>query len=101
MNRILINGTPVKPSRNIIVNDILTVKKPPVTFLYKIILPVGNRQPAKLVPGFIEDLTPETEKAKLEVRKISPAVYRKKGTGRPTKKERRIIDKWQGDSGDS
>jgi ribosome-associated heat shock protein Hsp15 len=101
MNRILINGTPVKPSRNIMVNDILTVKKPPVTFLYKIILPVGNRQPAKLVPGFIEDLTPETEKAKLEVRKISPAVYRKKGTGRPTKKERRIIDKWQGDSGDS
>ena len=101
MNRILINGTPVKPSRSIIVNDILTVKKPPVTFLYKIVLPVGNRQPAKLVPGFIEDLTPETEKAKLEVRKTSSAGYREKGTGRPTKKERRIIDKWQGDSGDS
>jgi ribosome-associated heat shock protein Hsp15 len=101
MNRILINGIPVKPSRSIIVNDILTVKKPPVTFLYKIILPIGNRQPAKLVPGFIEDLTPETEKAKLEVRKTSPAGYREKGIGRPTKKERRILDKWQGDSGDS
>ena len=101
MNRILINGTPVKPSRSIIVNDILTVKKPPVTFLYKIILPVGNRQPAKLVPGFIKDLTPENEKAKLEVRKASPAGFREKGTGRPTKKERRIIDKWQGDSGDN
>jgi ribosome-associated heat shock protein Hsp15 len=100
MNRILINGTPVKPSRSIIVNDIIAVRKPPVTFLYKIILPVENRQPAKLVPGFIEDLTPETEKAKLEVRKTSLAVYRKKGTGRPTKKERRIIDKWQGDFGD-
>jgi ribosome-associated heat shock protein Hsp15 len=96
MNRILINGSPVKPSRIILNNDILTVRKPPVSFLYKIIIPIGNRQPAKLVPDYIEDLTPDAEKAKLEIRLTAPIAYRKKGTGRPTKKDRRIIDKWHG-----
>ena len=101
MNRILVNGAPVKPSRSIMDNDILTVRKPPVTFMYKVIVPIENRQPAKLVPDYIEDMTPTPEKAKLEIRQTAPVGLREKGTGRPTKKERRIIDKWQDDLGDN
>jgi ribosome-associated heat shock protein Hsp15 len=101
MNRILVNGAPVKPSRSIMNNDILTVRKPPVTFMYKVIVPIENRQPAKLVPDYIEDMTPTAEKAKLEIRQTAPVGLREKGTGRPTKKERRIIDKWQDDLGDN
>jgi ribosome-associated heat shock protein Hsp15 len=100
MNRILVNDSPVKPSRDITGNDIIIVRKPPVTFLYKVIAPVENRQPAKLVPQYIEDLTADSEKAKIKIRQTAPVGYRKKGTGRPTKKERRVIDKWHGDLSD-
>ena len=101
MNRILVDGSPVKPSRDITGNNIITVRKPPVSFVFKVIMPVENRQPAKLVSNYIEDLTPVAEKVKLGIRQTAPVGYRKKGTGRPTKKERRIIDKWHGDLGDS
>jgi ribosome-associated heat shock protein Hsp15 len=100
MNRIIIDGSPVKPSRDVFVNNLIAVRKPPVTFLYKVLMPVQNRQPAKLVPNYIEDLTSDSEMAKLGIRQTAPVGYRKKGTGRPTKKERRIIDKWHGDLGD-
>lgn len=95
MGRILINGNPIKPSHTIHENEILTVRKPPVTYSFRVIIPVENRQPAKLVSDFIGDLTPEDEKAKLEIRQALPVGFRKKGTGRPTKKERRIIDQWR------
>lgn len=97
MGRILVNGTTVKPSREIRVNDMLAVRKPPVTYVYRVISTIENRQPAKLVSGFIEDLTPDSEKAKIEIRDSLPVGHRRKGTGRPTKKERRVIDKWQDD----
>jgi ribosome-associated heat shock protein Hsp15 len=101
MNRILVDGSPVKPSRDITGNNIITVRKPPVSFEYKVIMPVENRQPAKLVSNYIEDITPDTEKVKLIIRQTASVGFRKKGTGRPSKKDRRIIDKWQGDLGDS
>jgi len=101
MNRILINGAAIKPSRDITSSDIITVRKPPLTYLFRVIMPVENRQPAKLVSNYLEDITPEAEKAKLIIRQTAPVGYRKKGTGRPTKKDRRIIDKWHGDLGDS
>ncbi|MBN2863732.1 MAG: RNA-binding S4 domain-containing protein [Bacteroidales bacterium] len=95
MGRILVNGNNVKPSRNIEVNDILTVKKPPVTYTYNVISTTGNRVSAKLVPDFLTDLTQESEKNKLKVRLSDIGAYREKGIGRPTKKERRSIDKWR------
>src|SRR5664280_193345 len=101
MNMILINGAAIKPSRDITSSDIITVRKPPLTYLFRVIMPVENRQPAKLVSNYLEDITPEAEKAKLIIRQTAPVGYRKKGTGRPTKKDRRIIDKWHGDLGDS
>jgi ribosome-associated heat shock protein Hsp15 len=101
MNRILVDGSPVKPSRDITGNNIITVRKPPISFIYKVIMPVENRQPAKLVSDYIEDITPDAEKAKLLIRQTASVGFRKKGTGRPSKKDRRIIDKWQSDSGNS
>ena len=97
MGRILINNNPVKPSRMIGYDESLTVKKPPVTYTYKITGLTENRVSAKLVSNYLEDLTPEEEKMKLDVRKAGPVSFRKKGTGRPTKKERRIIDRWKDD----
>ncbi|MCX6330115.1 MAG: S4 domain-containing protein [Bacteroidia bacterium] len=95
MGRIMINDNPVKPSRSLARNEILIVKKPPVIYTFKVKEVIENRISAKLVTNYIEDLTPENEKLKLEIHRSGSAGYRKKGSGRPTKKERRIIDDWQ------
>jgi ribosome-associated heat shock protein Hsp15 len=91
--RIIINDIQVKPSRIVLRNEIITVKKPPVIYSYRVIEPIENRVSAKLVEQFIEDLTPEAEKAKLNIRDSVGIIHRVKGTGRPTKKERRQIDR--------
>ncbi len=91
--RIIINDIQVKPSRTVLKNEIITVKKPPVNYSYRVIEPIENRVGAKLVSQFIEDLTPEEEKIKLELGQTGGMVYRDRGTGRPTKKERREIDR--------
>ena len=91
--RIIINDIQVKPSRAVLKNEIITVKKPPVIYSYRVIEPIENRVSAKLVEQFIKDLTTDEEKAKLNIRQATGIVYRDKGTGRPTKKERRQIDR--------
>lgn len=99
--RIIINDIQVKPSRTVLKNEIIIVKKPPVIYTYKVIEPIENRVSAKLVEQFIEDLTLEEEKAKLGNRQAGGIIYRDKGTGRPTKKERRLIDKIKDDFHDT
>lgn len=99
--RILINDLPVKPSRVVSSNEIITVKKPPVTFTYRVVEPVANRVSAKLVSSLVEDITPEEEKMKLDIRQPMPGGYRPRGTGRPTKKERRLIDRLREDITDA
>ena len=91
--RIIIKDIPAKPSRVVLANEIITVKKPPVSYSYRVIEPIENRVGAKLVEKYIEDLTPDEEKAKLTVRDSIGIIRRDKGTGRPTKKERRQIDR--------
>jgi ribosome-associated heat shock protein Hsp15 len=91
--RILIKDIQVKPSRSVLKNEIIIVKKPPILYSYRVIEPIENRVAAKLVEQFIEDITPEVEKAKLDLKQAVGIVYRDKGTGRPTKKERRLIDR--------
>lgn len=91
--RIIINNIQAKPSRIVTKNEIVTVKKPPVIFTYKIIEPVENRVSAKLVEQFVEDLTTKEERDKLDLKQPVAVAYRNKGTGRPTKKERRLIDR--------
>ena len=98
--RITINDIAVKPSRNVEAGEVITVKKPPVLYKYKIIDVTENRLPAKLVSQFIDDITPEEEKRKLDVNLQGGTFYRDKGAGRPTKKERRIIDRFKNESND-
>lgn len=96
--RILINDAQVKPSRTVTQGEIITVRKPPVSYKYRVIEPAENRVGAKLVSQFIEDLTPEEEMLKLDFKHSGGTFYRDKGTGRPTKKERRLIDRLKDDS---
>lgn len=98
--RISINSVQVKPSRVITKDEIIAVKKPPVVFTYRVIEPIENRVGAKLVDKFAEDITPEEERAKLDIKQSIATGYRDKGTGRPTKKERRLIDRLNDDFND-
>jgi ribosome-associated heat shock protein Hsp15 len=98
--RIIIKDILVKPSRIISSGEIITVKKPPVTFTYRVVEPIENRVSAKIVNQFLEDLTPDTEKVKLDIRQSGGIGNRERGTGRPTKKERRLIDRFQQDPGE-
>lgn len=97
MGRILISNMPVKPSRTISPGEVLSIRKPPVTYTYRIKSVTGNRMAAKLVSDFLEDMTPENEKIKGSLSRSASTGFRQKGLGRPTKKERRIIDRWQDD----
>ena len=91
-NRVLVNNAYAKPSREVKVGDIISVKRMPVTYLYKVIDLVSSRQPAKNVPNYCLNITPQEELDKLSVPRETIFVFRERGTGRPTKKERREID---------
>jgi ribosome-associated heat shock protein Hsp15 len=91
--KVKIDGTTVKASRNIKNNDIVQVRKGIVKYLYKVRKIAEKRMGAKLVPDFLEDITPEEELDKLESAHKQPLQTREKGQGRPTKKERRVMDK--------
>jgi ribosome-associated heat shock protein Hsp15 len=95
--RIIINDIPVKPSRPVHEEELIKVKKPPVIFIYRVLKTIENRIPAKSVTGYIEDLTPDEEKIKLQIKTSGSTLHREKGTGRPTKKERRHLEKFIGD----
>ena len=91
-NRVLVNGSYAKPSREVREGDIITVKRMPVTYQYKVLDLVSSRQPAKNVPTYCLNITPQEELDKLTVPRETIFVFRERGTGRPTKKERREID---------
>lgn len=91
--KIIINNVQVKPSRIITANETITVKILPLVYSYSVIEPIENRVSAKLVHLYVNDNTPEEERAKLLNREFSGFGYRNKGSGRPTKKERRNIDR--------
>lgn len=90
--RVAVNGTQVKPSRNVKPGDVISVKKPPVTYSYKILQCIENRVGAKLVPEILENVTDPKQYELLEMSRISGFIDRARGTGRPTKKERRALD---------
>lgn len=91
-NKVLVNGTYSKPSRELKPGDTVTVKKMPVTYTYKVLALVSSRQPAKNVPEYAENITPQEELDKLNMPRQTIFVQRDRGTGRPTKRERREID---------
>ena len=95
--KILINDHQVKASRIIAENDIIIVKKPPAILSYQVVVPIEKRVSAKLAPNYVNDLTTGEEKIKLTQRQSDGSLYREKGSGRPTKKERRNIDRLRED----
>lgn len=90
--RVMIGDLSVKPARIIRVGEIVQVRKPPVTYSFKVLALSDKRMGAKLVPQFMENVTPSDQYELLELKKISGFVDRQRGQGRPTKKERRDID---------
>ena len=91
-NRVLVNGSYAKPSREVKEGDQISVKRMPVTYQYKVVGLVSSRQPTKNVPTYCLNITPQEELDKLTVPRETVFVFRERGTGRPTKKERREID---------
>ena len=91
-NKVTVNGAYAKPSRDAKVGDKVDVKREMITYSYLITDLVANRQPAKNVPLYCQDITPQSELDKLNVPRETIFVFRERGTGRPTKKERREID---------
>lgn len=89
--RITMDDAPAKPSRMVTMGDVIEVKKPPVVYSYRIKDPIEKRVGAKIVDQYVENITPEEEMQKLEMQDDF-FVKRDRGAGRPTKKERRLLD---------
>ncbi|WP_308769287.1 RNA-binding S4 domain-containing protein [uncultured Bacteroides sp.] len=92
--RISINGAQAKPARTVKPGDVVQVRKPPVTYSFKVLQAIEKRVGAKLVPDVMENVTTPDQYELLEMSKISGFVDRARGTGRPTKKERRDLDEF-------
>ncbi len=89
--RVYIGDAIAKPSRTIKVGDIVKVRKPPVTYSFRVLALTQNRLGAKLVPEYMENITPKSELDLLDVVRISGFIDRRKGLGRPTKREGREL----------
>ena len=92
--RIYVNNAQVKASRNVKVGDVVGVKRNPVMYSFKVLALSENRMNAKLVPSFMLNVTTPDQLELIELQKIAAENGRDKGTGRPTKKERRDIDEF-------
>jgi len=95
-HHVLINGQPVKPSRYITIGENIDVKKPPIIRTYQVLGLIENRIGAKIAYQYVADITTTEELEKLEISKFNNTGIREKGTGRPTKKERRELDTFFG-----
>jgi ribosome-associated heat shock protein Hsp15 len=95
-NRVMIQGVNVKPSRMIKAGDIVQVRKPPITYSFKVLEATEKRMGAKLVPQFLENVTTADQYEILELNRISGFVDRAKGLGRPTKKDSRELEQFAG-----
>lgn len=90
--RVTIGGGNVKPSHSIKAGEVISVRKPPVTYSFKVLSPIEKRVGAKLLPEVYENVTDPKQYEILEMSRISGFVDRARGTGRPTKKDRRQMD---------
>lgn len=91
-NKVSVNGAWAKPSREVKTGDVVAVRRGQVTYSFKVLDLVSSRQPAKNVPAYCLNITPQEELDKLNIPRETIFVARDPGTGRPTKKERREID---------
>lgn len=90
--RVTIGGVKQKASKMIKEGDIIEVRKPPITYSFKVLKAIQNRMGAKLVPEVLENVTAKEQLELLEMNRIGGFIGRARGTGRPTKKERRELD---------
>lgn len=96
--RIAINGAQAKPSRSVKPGDEVSVKKSPITYTFRVKQAIEKRVGAKLVPDILENITTPEQYELLEMSRISGFIDRQRGTGRPTKKERRALDDFSEDA---
>jgi len=95
---VTLNGNKVKSSKEIKRGDIVQIKRDSIIFSFKVLGLLGNRQAAKIVVDYLEDVTTAEEIEKYELKKAGhSSIYRQKGLGRPTKKERRLLDEFLDD----
>jgi ribosome-associated heat shock protein Hsp15 len=92
--RITMDDMPAKPSRTVTIGDVIEVKKMPVIYSYRVKDPIEKRVGAKIVDQYVEDVTPKEELQKLDMQDDF-FIKRDRGAGRPTKKERRLLDDMQ------
>ena len=90
--RVTKGGVNIKPSHSVKVGDVIDVKKPPITYSFRILKTIEQRVGAKLLPEIYENVTAAAQYELLEMSRISGFIDRQKGTGRPTKKDRRAMD---------
>ena len=95
--QVSMKGAQLKPSRTIRVGDIIDVRKPPITYSFRVLQAIEKRVGAKLVPEVMENVTTPEQYELLEMAKISGFIGRAKGLGRPTKKDRRSLDEFTSD----
>lgn len=96
--KIMMSGQNLKPSRTIKVGDIIQIRKSPIIYSFRVLALTENRLGAKLVPEYMENVTTPDQYELLEITKISGFINRNKGTGRPTKKDRRDLDEFLSDT---
>ncbi len=94
IGRVKIGDSTVKASHTVKPGDIVNVRKTPIIYSFKVLQAIENRVGAKLVPEVMENVTSREQYELLEMSKISGFVGRSRGTGRPTKKERRELDEF-------
>jgi ribosome-associated heat shock protein Hsp15 len=90
--KVRIGGEPLKPSRSVRVGDVITAAAGDIMRTVRVLAPLERRVGAKLVPEYMEDLTPASEYSKPREPNFRPLVWRPKGAGRPTKKDRRKLN---------
>ena len=97
---VTVGGIQLKPSRTIKAGDTVSVRKPPITYSFRVLQAIEKRVGAKLIPEILENVTAPEQLELLEMNRISGFVGRARGTGRPTKKDRRAIDEFTADTAD-
>jgi Ribosome-associated heat shock protein implicated in the recycling of the 50S subunit (S4 paralog) len=93
--QVSLGGVQLKARRTIKAGDVVSVRKPPITYSFRVLQPIERRVGAKLIPEVLENVTTPDQYELLEMSKISGFVGRAKGTGRPTKKDRRSLEDFQ------
>ena len=90
--RVTVDGQTLKPARTVKVGEVVSVKKPPITYSFKNLNAIETRVGAKLISEVYENVTDPKQYELLEMSRISGFIDRARGTGRPTKKDRRALD---------